>query len=128
MTETSVAAKTITVQATYDMYKDANFPQWISISTLAADRDEAEAFVAKFPKSVKLGVSVFGNSGNHARMGFVQQSIKLSANGVHGEKNETGIKRYYTFKKACAKLGITIVMNTHSANSYESLEALEAHL
>ena len=103
MTETAAPALTIETTA-YGATVTARFdtPQ------------DAAAFAARFPKAAKLtapslnGYTVVGRPG-HPERGMIRVHVKLTADGVNGGVNETGLRRLATIRRAAAKLGVEVI-------------------
>lgn len=126
MTQTSEAAKTtLTLSATYVTSQGKQYPASIYVSAALPTRQDADALVARFPKSVKLyAADLNGDPLNTAR---VRATIDLLGTTANGGVNETGLKRYRSILKSAAKLGITVDFKAHGcAPSYPTQEALEA--
>lgn len=111
-----------------DIHSDGRGGAWVSVNQTFATREEADAFVAQFPKSAKWGVCSFSGRG------WTQFSVKtrfnLTANGVTGAKNETAIKRFRALEKKLAKLGLLdqVIWFSDAGNAMtrEALEPLLA--
>jgi hypothetical protein len=69
---------------------------------------DAQAIVARFPKSVGLKASECTGD-DFEWVGAVYFTAVLKANDTNGGANETGLKRYAAFTKHAAKLGFTVV-------------------
>lgn len=85
-----------------------------------ADREAAQAFAALLPKSCKVRATTINGRGYSA--GFLQFHANLNTNGVVGERNEAGIKRYRSLVAACERLGVTIEWTMPYSNSLTETE------
>jgi hypothetical protein len=86
-------------------------------------REDAQAIVALFPKSVKLVASVIDSIPDDdyspsTESGYIRQTIDLSAKKGNSA-NESGLRRYATFVKHARKLGFALVADKHSTESIE---------
>ena len=93
--------------------------------------EEAKAIAARFPKSRKVrGTSCGGlRDGKYTTWGYVVLKTQLSPDGTTGTANETGIKRWFAFKKDCERLGIGIEWDgTCFRNDYPTLKSFEQAL
>lgn len=101
-------------------------PMMIEVSSIVATADVARDLAAQFPKSVKLRGG--GISGCSEGSGYISLLVDLRPNGSNGGINETGLRRYRSFRKTCAKLGLETAWGSRSRNSYPTEAALEAAL
>lgn len=111
---------------------DASEHGWTFSSAVFETQEEAEAFVARFPKYAKVKVVFLssysgsldeGNSQRHVHYtGRAQGTLK--ADGVNKGRNETGIKRLRAIQKV---MGTDLVYRMPYGNSYTP-EQLEAEL
>lgn len=95
-----------------------------NITMVTDNIDAAIAVASMFPKSCKVrATKLFGAD---SVRGYVEFQVHLYENGVNGGVNETGIRRYKTLMKHCAKWGVPVVMaERRYANAFESIEAFE---
>jgi hypothetical protein len=89
-----------------DYRKPTGYGAHLDVETV----EEAKAIAARFPKSRKVrGTSCGGlRDGKYTTWGYVALHTHLYPDGTTGEKNETGIKRWFAFKRDCERLGIAI--------------------
>ena len=110
------------------IYSDGQGGAWLRVDQTFATRDEADAFVAQFPKSARFGVSNF--SGKGWKQFSVSTRFSFVSNGTTGAKNETAIKRFRALEKKLAALGLadSLVWTSDAGNSMtrEELEPLLA--
>ncbi len=94
---------------------------------LMDDRDAAiklsREIADQFPKSLKVKPSLLHTTGGYKP--FVQLVANLTANGVNGGINETGLRRYRSFRKNAEKLGIEIEWAPAFRNSYPTEQQFE---
>ena len=112
--------------AGYELHLDR--PELVRIEMVLPSLADAEAFVAKFPKSLgfKAGTLYGSDNQNH---GFVSLSARLAKDGVRGEKNETGIKRYRRAMTLLQKADVpTTWGGERTVNAYRSREIFEANI
>lgn len=77
---------------------------------------DAERVAAMFPKSTKVRAvtlsthtgSLTGDDYRSVELGTVYFHAGLAATGVTGERNETGLRRWRSFKRTAAKLGMAL--------------------
>ncbi len=82
-----------------------------------ATADEATALAASFPRSVRA----------RAVGATVRLEIALRANGANGGVNETGLRRYATFRRVAAKLGPEVVyVPGNAVNAFRTAADFEA--
>jgi hypothetical protein len=108
--------------AGYDWSK----PQAVSLSITFETVEQQNAFLAQFPKSHKWSRSTVSTA--DGEFPFSATRADLRKTGVHGEKNETGIKRYYAIMQKLESAGIAYEWRTGYANSYADRESFEAAL
>lgn len=72
-----------------------------------ATREEAAAFAARFPKSVRA--HSFGLSGAPGVTSIVEISLSFTPNKATGAKNDAAISRYAAVKRAVQRLDIRLV-------------------
>ena len=65
--------------------------------------EERDAFIAKFPKSLKLWATTLYDDGNYLPIARFQ--VVLQATATTGEVNETGLKRLAKFQELLEKVG-----------------------
>lgn len=87
--------------------------------------DEANAFVARFPKSYRIHANQLytfdrkdGNYTNYV-IATIELRVHLTPDKVTGEVNEAGLKRFRSFIAACKKQGIEITRVYGWGNSSE---------
>lgn len=98
---------------------------WMEVPTLA----EATEIAALFPKVCKVQAHTMSHArdGKVGHVGVVCADAKLRSDGVNGGINETGIRRYNSLRKACAKLNLGVTFSADWAcNTYQSLAEFEA--
>lgn len=100
--------------------------QGVSIALELPTLEDAQAFVAKFPKSYGMHATTLVSNG--MRKGYVTFRAALLKNGVNGGKNETGIGRYRKVMKALDTMGVRIGWVHPYSNSYMTRETFEATL
>lgn len=122
------AQKWIDMGLNGNIHSDGKGGAWVAINQTFATREEADAFVAQFPKSAKWSVGSF--SGRGWSQFSVQTRFSLTSNGVTGAKNETAIKRFRAVEKKLAALGLLdqVIWYSDSGNamSRDELEPLLA--
>lgn len=79
----------------------------VTFTSYFATRQEATAFAARFPKSVRA--RSVGLSGAPRVTGFTEISLSFSPNKATGAKNDASIARYAAVMRAVGKLGIRLV-------------------
>lgn len=100
---------------------DLDQPYHAKVEAVVATLEDAQAIVAQFPKSAGLrAATLYGDP--EGRTGFVSLTVKLAANGVTGERNETGVKRLRSFLKKAEALGLAVEYRANAANSYPDQE------
>jgi hypothetical protein len=65
--------------------------------------EERDAFISKFPKSVRLWATTLGDL-NGRRWACARFEVVLQSNAVVGEVNEAGLKRLAKFQEILAKV------------------------
>ena len=73
-------------------------PAAVTFHAQFADADAAQAFVDTMPRSARMNVS--GT--------YVSASVDNAPNGVRGDRNETGLKRYRAIIAALAEAGVDV--------------------
>jgi hypothetical protein len=68
-----------------------------------ATEEERDAFIAKFPKSVRLWATTLGDL-NGKKWACARFEVVLQSNAVVGEVNEAGLKRLAKFQEVLAKV------------------------
>lgn len=99
----------MTVQSAALVFVVTTIPGQIRVSALLAEgttRDDAAAIAALFPKSLKVTATRMSTATGES--GMVCLTVNTKANGVIGETNETGNKRFESFLKHAARLGFTV--------------------
>src|SRR4051812_40999062 len=110
---------TFTASAFYDMWKDQSAPQGFRASMVVDTPEQAKEIAATFPKFVKVkGQRYHAEDG---MKGLVSFHIGLSADGVTGAVNETGLKRLRRFLDL-----VEVKWLANSKNSYPTLDAFKA--
>ena len=95
----------------------------VSFRAYFATRQEAAAFVARFPKSVRA--QSMGLSGAPGVTGIAEISLNFSPNKATGAKNDASIARYAAVMRAVNKLGIRLVDRPQSySNQLPDLAAI----
>lgn len=79
----------------------------VSFAAYFATREEAAAFAARFPKSVRA--RSVGLSGAPGVTGIVEISLSFGPTRATGTKNDASIARYAAVMRAVKKLGIRLV-------------------
>jgi hypothetical protein len=106
--------KTITTQAT-----EFNFSAGITFTT----NEERDAFVALFPKSVKVvATTTSAASDPIARQPFATMQVSLHADAVNGGVNETGIKRLRKFIAVATANGFELNFKQYFKNTMTESE------
>jgi hypothetical protein len=82
------------------------FGQILRIEIPTANRDEAAALAATFPKACKFRDAMILTATGHGA--GARAEINLASTGVTGEINEAGIRRLRTIRKALAAKAITV--------------------
>jgi hypothetical protein len=128
MTTTSpTAAITLRIDATMKIANittseyDAAAPQAVTVTARVATEEDARTIAALFPKTVGLRASGLVGSAEHT--GYLHFSAKLLKDGVVGDRNETGLRRFARLIAKAAELGIKIEYRGTFANSYRTLDA-----
>lgn len=86
-----------------------------------ATADDAKAFAALLPKSCKVrGGGISCRSGMY---GYVSFHVGLLKTGTTGERNETGVKRYRTLRRALDELGVNVEWAMPFTNALTEEEA-----
>lgn len=101
---------------------EAQATPWNVKATLYVETPEqARAIAARFPKAAKVRASTVSAwvgyldgvewepDLDNAVFGTVGIDAKIAADGVNGGRNETGIKRLATFRRAAERLGYDVV-------------------
>lgn len=89
-----------------------------------ATREQAAAFAAKFPKSVRAYSTSLG--GAPGVTGIAQISIRFTPTKATGAKNDASIARYAAVMRAVKKLGIQLVDGPQMAkNQLPDLPAID---
>lgn len=103
-------------------------PQHIYLSATVATEEEARAIAARFPKSagIKATTLTSHNGGATLVQGYLRMGVRLVSDGVNGGVNETGLRRYRSFRRAAEKLGLDVEYTTPYSNSYATEAAFEA--
>lgn len=92
-----------------------------------ATPEEAYAFAAQFPKSIKLKAAKISGRDNKV-WGTVWLNISLYPDWVNKGVNEAGIKRIKSFVKNCEKLGIAIEpKEKYCGNEVQDVRDLESY-
>lgn len=99
-------------------------------------REDAEAFVALFPKSTKFRITFCDTpvtpgvyDGAHTRTWSAVSATVLAADDVNGGINETGVKRYRSTIARAAKAGVAVEWGfggRAAFNAYPTREAFDA--
>jgi hypothetical protein len=105
-------------------FDDSHAPTHFAFEQDFATVEAATAFVAQFPKSVKMFTCTVSTS-EGGKYYLVNTRANLTSNGINGGINETGLRRYQAVVKAAAKLGVEIVCTPNASNAYETQEAFE---
>lgn len=96
-----------------------------------ANVEEARELRSQFPKGLRLiatSLMHYEVDGWGATTGLLVLDVDLRSNGVTGEVNETGIRRYRSFRKHAARLGFDTewVMRYVNSITEDQLEELIA--
>lgn len=102
-------------------------PDFVKIAIQLPTKADGEAFVAKFPKALKLKATTISGSGIDGTRGYVVFGAKLAADDNRGDKNETGIKRYRRAAELLAAAGVTLELDTQWS-SFATLAEFDASL
>lgn len=130
---TTPGAAALRIEAYYHGTEDA--PTWARIgSDYFATEAEAQEFMvrAALPKSTGARVTRVGLGDRYDRthVYYVRvRAIKLVADDANGGRNEAGIRRYRTVKRAAGKAGVVVDVDpsqARSSNRYASVAAFEA--
>lgn len=99
----------------------------LKASATVETREDAQALAAQFPKSLRIKASClstydkahYEKTGEYINeiKGYVVIQVSLRSTGVTGEYNETGAKRWDSFKRNCSKLGIELEYAQPFSNS-----------
>lgn len=103
-------------------FEPTETPQSVGASMIVETVEEARALAASFPKSTKVrggSLSTRTRDGEPVVVGYVKFNANLVANGVNGGVNETGMKRYRSFRKHVAALGHPIEWGTRYSNGID---------
>jgi hypothetical protein len=79
----------------------------VSFTAYFATREEAAAFAARFPKSVRA--SSTGLSGAPGVTGIAKISLSFTPNKATGAKNDASISRYAAVMRAVRRLNIRLI-------------------
>lgn len=95
-------------------------------------REDAEALAAEFPKSLRVHGTTLSTYDHelrdrtgeyrHFTTGYVALSVNLQSTEKTGEFNETGLKRWASFKKHLDRLGYELEYTTPFTNSIPESE------
>ncbi len=105
---------------------DFTRPEGLNVCATVETVELAREIAASLPKSIKIQANVLNDREAGEKYGYLTLSIALKANGVNGGRNEAGIKRYRSLRKALAKHGHEITWVTPYRNSYPTEESFEA--
>lgn len=106
--------KTIQIDAT-----EWNFSAGITFDTA----EQRDAFVALFPKSVKvIGTTASAASDPIARQPYATMQVALHADAVNGGVNETGIKRLRKFIAVATANGFELNFRQYFKNALTESE------
>lgn len=110
----------------HEMYGEAGLEAHADVTT----RADAEAIAALFPKSAKVyGTRCCGKRGDEwTEWGLVKFQVGFTKDGVTGQFNETGLKRYRSFRRACNNLGFEVVWTAPYANSFKTEDGFESYI
>lgn len=107
-------------------------PAAVQAHAVVATLADAEAIAAQFPKSHKVRATTLSRPiGGDLRngtevVGYVEFGVRLTATRGN-ERNETGIRRYWAFRKAAGKLGLPVVFERgRDSNAYATEAEFEA--
>lgn len=114
---------TFRIEAFYSTQTDE--PQHVSLRAEVETLEKAREIAAQFPQSVKLRPTTLDKR-NGMTVGYLYFNATLLANGVNGGRNEAGIKRYRSLRKAIARLGYATTYATTATNSYTTEADFEA--
>lgn len=89
---------------------------WEAVA-IVTDKAEAERVAAMFPKAVKVKASTLSglpsaDGGRRTVMGMVTIMVDFIPDGVTGDYNETGLRRYNRFLTLSADLGFDTTWRT----------------
>lgn len=117
----------LTLRAEAWANREGTAPAGYSFSAFVKTLEEAQAFVAQFPKAAGMIACHLSGDPEHKAMVMVKNT-SLAPNKARGEKNEAAIKRYHAAVRAIEKLGIPTVWVSRYGNSYAGREEFEAVL
>lgn len=106
-------------RGTYELHTER--PQSVEVTITTETELEAAELSNAFAKSLRV---------RWAGGKTVRFTVHLSADGVNGGKNEAGIKRYRSFSKRLAVLGIRPTFDPRATcvNAYRTLDEFESAL
>lgn len=85
---------------------------YVEACLILPTRNEAIELASRFPKSAKVRGTAIGGmrdeNGNRCERGWVGFIAKLATDGVNGGTNETGLRRFASFEKTVAALGLPV--------------------
>lgn len=104
---------------------------YVEASARVETKEEAQAIAALFPKSARvMGTTLSGClDGNlQSTVGYVHFWVELQSNGVTGARNETGLKRYRSFRRWAERLGFATEWTAQYGNSIKTEAEFENYL
>lgn len=104
-------------------YENHGQISYVEVVAYTDQLEDAQIIAAQFPKSSGVKAGTLSSCGRiYGRISLI---AKLHTDGVNGGKNETGIKRYRTFRRASMTLGYDFEWSTPYSNSVteETLDA-----
>ncbi len=138
--DTTTKGNTMNATATFKISaakSDPEYGDWAALEahatigdTYYSNSDEpraiAAAIAAAFPKSLRLRACSLSSQDGYRP--YINFHVRLSADGVNGGFNETGVKRYRSFRKQIEKLGHTAewTMSYRNSLTEQDLEDLLA--
>jgi hypothetical protein len=108
----------------YHHYQKPDVVSGASVEAILATVAEAQALVARFPKSA--GLRATGCNTRDGVVGHVRLRVGLEPNGANGGINETGLRRLRTVLRAAEKLGVPVAYGPCYGNSYPTQADFEA--
>jgi hypothetical protein len=120
------------VYGTY--HKHPEQPQGISASFVTKTPEEAKEIASQFSKSAKVRGTTLStysreNPDQSLTRGTVHFQANLSPSGVNRGINETGLKRYRSFRKTAEKLGHPVEWHGPTfSNAYKNEDDFEQAL
>jgi uncharacterized Fe-S cluster-containing radical SAM superfamily protein len=100
---------------------DYSKPQRFDAAGAFATTEDAQQFIAQFPKYVKVRLTTLSGSddvtGERWVLPYVSLCVSFTEDGVQGKANETGAKRVRKFLEVLPTTGVTFGAGMTFANS-----------